>query len=125
MEVGSSRIAARCLCKSPSLSERREMPTSLVIRPTMDVSSPSSRTRWNTRVGIPQRKRGGLRELCCPTGSLMTYMLPWESLAYRETRWTSFQNDPAWHKVRDDSERDGPIVASISNQILTPTSFSA
>jgi hypothetical protein len=51
-------------------------------------------------------------------------MLPWESLAERETRWTAFQNDPAWHKVRDDSERDGPIVASISNQILTPTPFS-
>jgi len=40
-------------------------------------------------------------------------------------RWTAFQNDPAWHKVRDDSERDGPIVASINNQILTPTAFSA
>jgi hypothetical protein len=36
-----------------------------------------------------------------------------------------FQNDPAWHKVRDESERDGPIVASINNQILTPTPFSA
>jgi len=55
----------------------------------------------------------------------LTYILPWESLADREMRWTAFQNDPAWHKVRDDSERDGPIVASISNQILTPTPFSA
>jgi NIPSNAP len=55
----------------------------------------------------------------------LTYMLPWESLADRETRWTAFQNDPAWHGVRDDSERDGPIVASISNQILAPTAFSA
>jgi hypothetical protein len=55
----------------------------------------------------------------------LTYILPWESLADRETRWTAFQNDPAWHRVRDDSERDGPIVASISNQILTPTAFSA
>jgi NIPSNAP len=55
----------------------------------------------------------------------VTYILSWESLADRETGWTAFQNDPAWHKVRDDTERDGPIVASISNQILTPTSFSA
>jgi hypothetical protein len=54
----------------------------------------------------------------------LTYMLPWASLADRETRWTAFQNDPAWHKVRDDSERDGPIVASISNQMLKPTDFS-
>jgi hypothetical protein len=55
----------------------------------------------------------------------LTYILTWDSLADRETRWTAFQNDPAWHKVREDSERDGPIVASISNQILTPTPFSA
>ena len=55
----------------------------------------------------------------------LTYILQWESLADRETRWTAFQNDPAWHRVRDDSERDGPIVASISNQILMRTAFSA
>jgi hypothetical protein len=55
----------------------------------------------------------------------LTYIIPWESLADRETRWTAFLNDPAWHKARDDSEREGPIVASIRNQILTPTAFSA
>ena len=55
----------------------------------------------------------------------LIYILPWKSLADRETRWTAFQNDPSWHKVRDDSERDGPLVASISNQILKPTAFSA
>ncbi len=49
----------------------------------------------------------------------------WELLAERETKWTAFQNDPAWHKVRDDSERAGPLVANIANQILTPTDFSA
>ncbi len=55
----------------------------------------------------------------------LTYMLAWESLADRETRWTSFLNDPAWHKVRDDSERGGPIVATIGSQIFSPTDFSA
>lgn len=55
----------------------------------------------------------------------LTYILKWESLADRETRWAAFQNDPAWHRVRDDSERDGPIVARISNQMLAPTTFSA
>ena len=55
----------------------------------------------------------------------LTYILRWESLADREAKWTAFLNDPAWRKARDDSERDGPIVASIRNQILTPTDFSA
>jgi hypothetical protein len=55
----------------------------------------------------------------------LTYILPWESFQDRETKWAAFQNDPAWHRARDDSERDGPIVANIRNQILTPTDFSA
>ena len=55
----------------------------------------------------------------------LTYILQWESLADRETRWTAFQNDSSWHKLREESERDGPIVATISNQMLTPTNFSA
>jgi hypothetical protein len=59
------------------------------------------------------------------SSNALTYILRWETLADRETRWTAFQNDRTWHEARDDSERDGPIVASISNQILAPTSFSA
>jgi len=55
----------------------------------------------------------------------LTYILPWESLADRETRWAAFLNDPAWHRARDESERDGPLVENIANQLLTPTEFSA
>ncbi|RUO99956.1 NIPSNAP family protein [Hyphomicrobium sp.] len=55
----------------------------------------------------------------------LTYILQWDSLADREQKWAAFQNDPVWHQARDESERNGPIVASIANQILTPTAFSA
>jgi hypothetical protein len=55
----------------------------------------------------------------------LTYILEWESLADLEATWAAVMSDPAWHKARDEGERDGPIVASISNQILTPTAFSA
>ena len=34
-------------------------------------------------------------------------------------------SDPEWLEKRAHSERDGPIVASVSNQILAPTAFSA
>src|SRR4029078_2320662 len=80
---------------------------------------------------LPIWERHGIRPvgfwttLVGESSNELTYMLPWESLADCETRWARFQDDPAWHKVRDDSEHDGPIVASISNQILTPTPFSA
>ena len=55
----------------------------------------------------------------------LTYILQWESLADLDARWTAFLNDPAWHKVRDEGERDGPIVANISSEILMPTAYSA
>jgi NIPSNAP len=53
------------------------------------------------------------------------YLLQWESLAEREKKWTAFISDPEWQKERAETERDGPIVASLSSQILQPTAFSS
>ncbi|MCU0886509.1 MAG: NIPSNAP family protein [Rubritepida sp.] len=53
------------------------------------------------------------------------YLLEWESLAEREAKWTAFMNDPEWQAKRAETEKDGPIVASISNLILAPTAFSS
>jgi hypothetical protein len=50
--------------------------------------------------------------------------LEWTSLAEREEKWAAFQSDPVWRKVRDESERNGAIVANIESQLLTPTAFS-
>jgi hypothetical protein len=55
----------------------------------------------------------------------LTYMLAWESLAEREQKWNAFMSDQEWIAKRAESERDGPIVQNISNQILAPTGFSA
>src|SRR3954468_17345469 len=53
------------------------------------------------------------------------YLLGWESLAEREQKWNAFQADPEWHKARDESEKDGLIIANIRTTILRPTAFSA
>jgi len=53
------------------------------------------------------------------------YLLQWESLADREKKWDAFQADPQWHAARAETERDGPIVASLENSILVPTKFSS
>ena len=53
------------------------------------------------------------------------YMLEWESLTDREKKWNSFQNDPEWHSKRAETEKNGPLVASLSNSILQPTDFSS
>lgn len=55
----------------------------------------------------------------------LVYMLQWESLSDREKKFASFQSDPEWIEARRKSEEGGPLVASISNSILTPTAFSA
>jgi NIPSNAP len=55
----------------------------------------------------------------------LTYLLAWESLAEREQKWAAFLADPEWVAARSDSEKDGPIVATIANSILQPTSFSS
>jgi hypothetical protein len=55
----------------------------------------------------------------------LTYFLAWESLAEREQKWAAFLSDPEWIAARADSEKDGPILASFSNSILQPTSFSS
>ena len=55
----------------------------------------------------------------------LIYILQWESLAEREKCFAAFQADPEWIEARRMSEEDGPMVASISNSIMTPTAFSA
>ena len=56
---------------------------------------------------------------------VLHYLLAWESLAERERVWSVFLADPAWIKARDDSEKDGPILANIKSSFLKPTAFSS
>jgi hypothetical protein len=37
----------------------------------------------------------------------------------------TFGADPEWLTARAETEKNGPLVASISNQFLVPTSFSS
>ncbi len=53
------------------------------------------------------------------------YLVQWESMAEREKKWSAFLADPEWIAKRAESERDGPIVASVSNSFLQPTAFSS
>ena len=53
------------------------------------------------------------------------YLLAWESLADRDKKWNAFQADPEWLAKRAETEKDGPIVANVANQLLAPTAFSS
>jgi NIPSNAP len=52
------------------------------------------------------------------------YLLEWKDLAERERVWGGFMSDQDWLKARAETEKNGPIVAQISNTILAPTAFS-
>jgi hypothetical protein len=71
------------------------------------------------------RQAGFWTTLVGDSNNELTYLLAWESLAERETKWPAFAADPEWLAARNESEKDGPIVATISNQILAPTAFSS
>ena len=75
------------------------------------------------RLGI--RQAGFWTTLVGPNSNTLTYLLAWESLAERETKWNAFVVDPEWLTVRAATEKDGPIVASIANSFLEPTAFSS
>lgn len=71
------------------------------------------------------RQVGFWTTLVGPSNQALTYMLQWESLADRETRWSAFASDPEWLAKRAESEAQAIIVERIENQILTPTAYSA
>jgi hypothetical protein len=77
---------------------------------------------WETH-GI--RQAGFFTTVIGENSNRLTYFLAWDSLADREAKWAAFISDPAWLKARDDSERDGPIIANVSSQLLAPTAFSS
>ena len=53
------------------------------------------------------------------------YLLAWDSLAERERKWTAFAADREWIAARAETEKDGQIVAQVTNSILQPTAFSS
>jgi hypothetical protein len=59
------------------------------------------------------------------SNQVLYYLLQWESLAERESKWAAFLADPEWHATRARTEAAGQIVAHVHNEILTPTKFSA
>jgi hypothetical protein len=71
------------------------------------------------------RQAGFWTTLIGESNNDLTYLLAWDSLAEREQKWNAFASDPEWLAKRAESERDGPIVETLSNQILAPTAFSA
>jgi hypothetical protein len=54
----------------------------------------------------------------------LVYLLSFPDRAAAEASWKAFGADPEWARVRQESERDGPLTASIESSFLAPTDFS-
>ena len=70
------------------------------------------------------RQAGFWTTLIGQNNQALYYLLEWENLAERELKWDNFQVDPEWQKARAETEKDGPIVAKVTNEILSPTPYS-
>ena len=71
------------------------------------------------------RQIGFWTTLIGPSNQTLTYMLQWESLAERETKWNAFASDPEWLIKRAQTEAVAIIVERIENHFLIPTAYSA
>ncbi len=71
------------------------------------------------------RQAGFFTTLVGDSNSELTYLLQWQSMAEREQKWGAFMVDPEWLTARAETEKDGQIVANVSNQFLAPTAFSS
>jgi hypothetical protein len=54
----------------------------------------------------------------------LVYILSHASRDAAKMSWDDFINDPEWHKARDASEKDGPIVEKIESMYLNATDYS-
>ena len=91
---------------------------------------PALLTRFETKT-LALWERHGIRQagfwttLVGESNLDLIYLLAWESMAERETKWAAFMADPDWIAARTASERDGPILANGANSFLQPTAFSS
>jgi NIPSNAP len=71
------------------------------------------------------RQAGFWTTLIGESNQQLTYMLAWDSMAEREKRWSAFLADPEWIATSAETEKNGQLVQSISNELLAPTAFSS
>ena len=71
------------------------------------------------------RQAGFWTTVIGPDSNALTYLIAWDSMGERQTKWTAFQSDPEWIAARTDSEKDGQILTNVASSFLAPTSFSS
>lgn len=58
------------------------------------------------------------------TNNTLVYILGFDSIGQREEAWQNFRADQERARAFAETEKDGPLVARITNKILKPTDYS-
>ncbi|MDB5296873.1 MAG: family containing protein [Phycisphaerales bacterium] len=53
------------------------------------------------------------------------YVIAYPDKASRDKLWDAFNKDPEWVKARNESEKDGKLVAKVEQVFMTATDYSA
>jgi hypothetical protein len=128
--AGPCRPRTADACWSPDRNGRTRMIYELRVYHCVPGRLPDLIKRFDT-ITLPLWEKHGIRQagfwttLVGESNQDLTYFLQWESLAEREAKMSKFGSDPEWLAARAKTEENGPIVASITNALLTPTSFSS
>jgi hypothetical protein len=54
----------------------------------------------------------------------LIYVLAHKSREAAKKSWDDFRADPEWVKVRDESQKDGPLTTKVESVFLNPTDYS-
>lgn len=54
----------------------------------------------------------------------LVYILSFQDMAQRDKAWAAFRGDSERGRLFAETERDGPLVARVTNRILRPTPYS-
>jgi NIPSNAP len=71
------------------------------------------------------RQAGFWTTIIGPSEQQLTYMLAWESIGERQSRWKAFESDPDWKAIRAKIESNGQLIVNIQSSLLEPTAFSS
>jgi hypothetical protein len=52
--------------------------------------------------------------------AMLLYVCSFADDAAREVAWKAFGADPAWHALKAETERDGPLTTSMTSELFEP-----
>lgn len=122
--TGYSPVVASSIASRPRVFELRTYTTPENKLAALDARFGGGETELFEKAGM--RGFGYFHPLDADKGAANTliYLLAHESREAAAKSWQSFRTDPAWVKMKADSETDGPLTSKVESMFLLPTDFS-